>query len=192
MGLCSYYRSFVPDFSAIAAPLHEQTKKPTVRVERSMQRAFEALKEKIITAPILALPRDDCQYILDIDASDVAVGAVLSQVQDGEERVIAYYSAKYSDPEKTTVPPGKSRSPWSRRCANSDRTCLAENSCCEPTTAPFNGCIERPHQSVNKVAGWLNSRSSTSKLNTDHPTVLGTRGLVHDWIASTRETFSSC
>ena len=81
--------------------------------------------------------------------------------------MIAYYSAKYSDPERINVPPGKSCSPWSRRCANSDLTCLAGNSCCEPTTAPFNGYVERPHQSVNMVAGWLISRSSTSKLNTD-------------------------
>ena len=93
MGLCSYYRRFVPS-------LHELTKKNRPFMWNAQcQRAFEVLKENLITASILALPRDDCQYILNTDASDVAVGAVLSQVQDGEERVIAYYSAKYSDPE---------------------------------------------------------------------------------------------
>ena len=48
----------------------------------------------------MAFPRDDGQYRLDCDASNLAIGAVLSQVQDGEERVIAYASRLYSKSEK--------------------------------------------------------------------------------------------
>jgi hypothetical protein len=43
-------------------------------------------------APVLAYPRDGCMYILDTDASNIGVGAVLSQSQDGMEKVIAYGS----------------------------------------------------------------------------------------------------
>ena len=50
------------------------------------------MKERLISAPVLGLPRDDGLFVLDTDASEVAMGVVLSQVQDGIERVIAYYS----------------------------------------------------------------------------------------------------
>ena len=56
------------------------------------QSAFEALKEALICAPVLAYPNAKDMFILDTDASGVAIGAVLSQIQDGEERVIHYGS----------------------------------------------------------------------------------------------------
>ena len=56
------------------------------------QVAFEQLKKLLTRTPILAYPKDGCPYILDTDASNVGLGGVLSQVQDAEERVIAYAS----------------------------------------------------------------------------------------------------
>ena len=50
-------------------------------------------------APVLGYPDPKLQYILDTDASAVEVGAVLTQVQDGEERVMAYYSKTLAPPE---------------------------------------------------------------------------------------------
>ena len=59
------------------------------------------LKEKLITAPIFAYPEVDGQkFILDTNASSFAIGAVLSQVQDGRERVIAYASRTLEKPEQ--------------------------------------------------------------------------------------------
>ena len=74
-------------------PLTKLTRK-SVRFswDQSCQDAFESLKSKLVTAPVLAYHNAEGQYILDTDASGHAVGAVLSQVQDGEERVIAYAS----------------------------------------------------------------------------------------------------
>ena len=54
--------------------------------------SFDALKEDLCEAPILAYPEPDAPFILDTDASDVGIGAVLSQIQGGEERVISYGS----------------------------------------------------------------------------------------------------
>ena len=51
-------------------------------------------------APILGYPLPDAPLILDTDASNQAVGAVLSQLQDGQEQVIAYYSQTLSCPQK--------------------------------------------------------------------------------------------
>ena len=53
----------------------------------------------MITAPVVAFPRDDDTYILDCDAPLESIGAVLSQMQDGEERVISYASRLYSKSE---------------------------------------------------------------------------------------------
>ena len=52
--------------------------------------AFVRLKKALISPPILAMPEDTGQFYLDTDASDTAVGSVLSQMQNGVERVIAY------------------------------------------------------------------------------------------------------
>jgi hypothetical protein len=54
------------------------------------QRAFEALKLKLSSPPVLVMPNDRDTFVLDTDASDRSIGAVLSQIQDGRERVIAY------------------------------------------------------------------------------------------------------
>ena len=54
------------------------------------QRFFDALKQALCVAPVLAYPRFDLPFILNTDASTTGVAAVLSQVQDGEERPITY------------------------------------------------------------------------------------------------------
>ena len=95
LGLCSYYWQYIENFSHIAAPLTRLTKKNVKYIwDESCQIAFETLKEKLCSSPILAYPKPGLKYILDTDASDVGIGAVLSQVQDGKERVIDYASKK--------------------------------------------------------------------------------------------------
>jgi len=64
------------------------------------QRAFECLKGHLVEAPILPYPDPNLEYILDTDASDQNVGAVLSQVQEGQEVVVAYYSESLSPTER--------------------------------------------------------------------------------------------
>ena len=95
MGLCSYYRQYTENFSHIAAPLTRLMKKNVKFIwDESCQIAFETLKEKLCSSPIVAYTKPGLKYILDTDASDVGICAVLSQVQDGKERVIAYASKK--------------------------------------------------------------------------------------------------
>ena len=62
--------------------------------------AFERLQTCLITAPGLGYPDPRLTYFLDTDASKDGVGAVLSQIQDGEERVIGYYSKSLTPPER--------------------------------------------------------------------------------------------
>jgi len=101
LGLCGYYRRFIERFSDIAAPLYGLTQKG-VRFHWTMEheQAFGTLKEKLTEAPILGTPEPEGEYILDTDASLTGVGAVLSQVQNGQERVLGYASRTLQPPEQ--------------------------------------------------------------------------------------------
>ena len=100
VGLCSYYRRFVPHFADIARPLYQVTTQKLFSWSTEAETAFLTLKQALTSAPILGYPRPEGQLILDTDASNFAVGAVLSQVQDGEERVLAYYSQVLNQQER--------------------------------------------------------------------------------------------
>jgi transposase InsO family protein len=92
MGLANYHRGFVKNFANLADPLYQVVGKNKFRWDEEQQRAFELLKLALTTPPVLALPNRQDEFILDTDASDIAIGAELIQVQNGEEKVIAYAS----------------------------------------------------------------------------------------------------
>ena len=95
LGLCNYYRRFIYQFSDAASPLTRLTQKDTeFEWNAECQVAFDGLKAALCDAPILAYPRSNGLFILDTDASDVGIGGILSQIQDGEERVICFASKK--------------------------------------------------------------------------------------------------
>jgi hypothetical protein len=102
LGLASYYRRFIKDFSKIANPLNKLLKKNTPYVWTSeQQEAFEYLKNCLISSPILMYPRWDKKFTLFTDASTFALGAVLTQEDDdGNEHVIAYASRSLLPAEK--------------------------------------------------------------------------------------------
>ena len=102
LGLCSYYRKFVKNFAIIAAPHHELTHENVrFKWDDRYQEAFVALETALITAPILALPTNEGSYVIDTDASRLSIGAVLSQEQDGQEKVMAYASKWLSPAERS-------------------------------------------------------------------------------------------
>ena len=87
LGLASYYRRFIPNFSTIAAPLNALTcTNVTFSWSQDCEVAFNQLKTLLTSAPVLSFPRaDGGEFVLDTDASNVGIGAVLSQIQDGQE-----------------------------------------------------------------------------------------------------------
>ena len=88
VGLCSYYRRFIKDFSNLTKPLNDLTKVESDRVWRKEHTtAFEELKKQLSDTPVLAYPMEGCTYILDTDASGFAIGGVLSQLQPKETEV---------------------------------------------------------------------------------------------------------
>ena len=93
LGFVGYYRRFIPKFADIATPLVYLTSKDVPFVwDSSCSAAFHELRAALIDAPILAFPTETGQYILDTDASNFGLGGVLSQIQNDQERVVAYCS----------------------------------------------------------------------------------------------------
>ena len=102
LGLIGFYRKFVPNFAAIACPLTDLTKKgqpQKVAWGESQEKAFLALKKALCSSPILKLPEVDKEFVLQTDASDIGIGAVLLQEEDGAKKPVAYASRKLKKAE---------------------------------------------------------------------------------------------
>jgi hypothetical protein len=98
LGFANFYRDFIEDFSELAAPLVRLTRKEEPwRWKKAEQAAFEELKQRFITAPILAHFDPEKPTILEADCSGYSLGACLSQVdRNGLLRPVAYFSQKLS------------------------------------------------------------------------------------------------
>ncbi|GBG92109.1 hypothetical protein CBR_g54409 [Chara braunii] len=95
MGLASYYRKFVRNFSAVAAPLTNLTKKDTPFLwSLHCQLAFTRLKKALTRAPVLKLPDPTLPFILTTYASQYGIGAVLQQDDGNGLRPVEFMSKK--------------------------------------------------------------------------------------------------
>lgn len=101
VGLASWYRRFIPNFSTLLTPLFGLLKKNTPFLWNSgCETAFEAIRNHLTTAPILTCPNFELPFIVQTDASDFGLGAVLTQVQEGQEKVICYLSRSLTKVER--------------------------------------------------------------------------------------------
>jgi len=103
---------YVPNFAEIADPLNKLAapKSPWIWTEKCTE-SFETLKKCLISPPILVNPTADGKFVLEAEASDHSLGAVLKQEQDGDLKVIAYASR--------TLNPGE------RKFTVTEKECLA-------------------------------------------------------------------
>ena len=98
LGLTGYYRRFIKDFASTAAPLSDLTRKnapSNVEWTPACEKAFQMLKKQMCSQPVLHNPDFSKSFILQTDASNRGVGAVLSQVDEGgDEHPIGFFSRK--------------------------------------------------------------------------------------------------
>jgi transposase InsO family protein len=102
LGFINHSRRFIPNFADIAACLHGLTRKG-VRFEWKTQHqsAFDDLKNALMSAPVLGHPQFDAPFLVEIDASEVAIAGVLIQHDANREpRVIAYFSRLLTSAER--------------------------------------------------------------------------------------------
>lgn len=112
LGLSSYYRRFIQGYAAIARPLHQLTRKGAEFLwTPACQAALEELKKRLTTAPVLAYPALDRDFVLETDASILGLGAILSQKQSDDllhpvafaSRSLSRSEANYSITELETL-----------------------------------------------------------------------------------------
>ncbi|GFY02386.1 retrovirus-related Pol polyprotein from transposon 297 [Trichonephila clavipes] len=105
LGLADYYEKHINLFSVIAAPLTDalkgRAKKGEIKWTTDCENAFRELKGKLIDKLVLYAPNFERQFIVQTDASNAGMGAVLTQLtEQGEEHPILYLSKKFSEVEK--------------------------------------------------------------------------------------------
>ncbi|KAL2087296.1 hypothetical protein ACEWY4_018355 [Coilia grayii] len=103
LGFANFYRRFIRNYSSVAAPLTALTSEKRIfRWTPAADDAFSALKTRFTSAPILRMPDPDRQLVVEVDASDVGVGAVLSQrsLEDNKLHPCAFFSRRLSVTEQ--------------------------------------------------------------------------------------------
>src|ERR1700677_2921263 len=102
LGFCNFYRPFIQHFSHLAKPLNELTRKdvPWQWTSRH-QEAFDHLRKRVTSEPVLIQPNLDQPFELEVDASGFALGAVLTQRgKDNKRHPVAYFSTTLTEPEQ--------------------------------------------------------------------------------------------
>ena len=113
LGFTGFFKSFVPHYSKIAAPLTDLLKKTSSELipwSQETQKSFDLLKESLKKAPVLKSPDFEAPFYVLVDSSLVAVGGLLAQKQDGQLKPILYIGRKFNETE--------------RRLAATERECL--------------------------------------------------------------------
>jgi len=92
LGFVNFYRHFIQNFSHTAKPLNKLKGKKDWKWKDEHQKAFDKLKKKITSQPVLSLPRREEKFRVETGASGHAIGGVLSQEQNGKWKPIAFLS----------------------------------------------------------------------------------------------------
>ena len=149
--LTGYYRKVIPQYVSLAAPLTDLTRKAqpnSVAWTPACAIAFVKLKDALCSSPILMCPDFDKQFVLQTDASDRGVGAVLSQVGDnGLDHPIAYFSRKLF--------------PREEKYSTIEKECLAIKLSIQAFHVYLMGCTFKIHTDHTSLE-WLNRIKDTN------------------------------
>lgn len=109
VGMVSFYKQFIDHFSDLTAPITDLLKKSKGKIvwTKDADEAFLRIKSELISPNVLANPDFNLPFTIESDASNVAVGAVLTQNQDGIRKPIAFFSKKLSATQRKYAPTEK-------------------------------------------------------------------------------------
>ena len=101
LGFANYNRKFIKNYSALAQPLIKLTRKDqSFEWTQEQQTAFQKLKEASVQAPTLKMFDEGKPIQIETDASDLAIGACLTQEHEGQRHPVAYFSRKLTPAEQ--------------------------------------------------------------------------------------------
>lgn len=104
VGMCGWYRRFIPHFSTLISPINDlikgKNKGQKISWSDDAEKAFINVKQALISTPILTSPDFSLPFYIQCDASNTGLGCVLTQTQDGQEKVIAFASRSLSKSER--------------------------------------------------------------------------------------------
>ena len=100
LGLCNYYRRLIEHFAEWAVPLYAVSQENEITKTPELEVAFEKLKTAVCDIPTLQIPDPEKPFIVETDASGVAIGAVLKQNGSEKEVPVSFYSQSLSKSER--------------------------------------------------------------------------------------------
>ena len=101
VSLANYYRKLILNFADLASPLYKASQEKEIEWTSVLEQQFQKLKEACCKVPTVKIPDPDGDFILETDASNLAVGAVLKQINaEGEEVAVQWYSQALGKSEK--------------------------------------------------------------------------------------------
>ena len=151
LGMANYYRRFIKDFSTIASPLNSLLQKDKrFQWDEQCQKAFDTIKAKLLTAPVLSYADPTKKFVLTCDASDTAVGYVLGQVDEQKREYVIAYG-------------GKSLTNEQRNYTTTEKECLAVM-CGIEAYRPYLVHDKFRIVTDHKALVWLQSTKHTGKL----------------------------
>ena len=110
-GYVNFFKKLIPEYAEIMAPLfdlmRDEVPNDVTEVWNEVhQNAFESIKRKLTSPPVIKIANPDLPYIVEVDASQQAIGAILSQVDpdDKKQHVVEYYSKRLSKAQRNYAP----------------------------------------------------------------------------------------
>ena len=144
-GLTGYYRKFIPNYASIATSLTVLTRKSepnSVKWTGDCEFVFQRLKDLLSSAPVLRAPDFTKTFIVQTDASDRGVGAVLSQRYEEDDQPVAFFSRKLLPRQERYSLWKRSALPLSLLCKPSEYTSWVDHLRSRSTTGPWSGWTE--------------------------------------------------
>jgi hypothetical protein len=108
VGFCNFFRRMIPNFSRLAGPLIAMTKLNSGRKSGTLpteaMQSFNDMKQALSSNPIRGYSRSGAQNILTVDASTTGLGAIFSQILNGEQKIMSYWSRTIREHESNYIP----------------------------------------------------------------------------------------